>query len=99
MIKTNSKEEIRMAKILFGEEVEDELDKLDLSPKTRNCLVKAGITMVVELFELNEKALSTIPNMTKSMAKEVADKVGKYLKEKVHEVFNNASITYEDDLN
>ena len=92
------KEEIRMADLLFGQEVEDELDKLSLSKKTKNCLIKAGITTLIEVFELNEKRLSAIPHMTKTMSKEITDKVTEYLANNVHKMFNRKSHIYDDDF-
>ena len=91
-------DEMRMAKILFGEDPGDELDKLNLTKKTHNCLVRAGITTLIEVFELNEKRLSAIPHMNKTMAEEVVKKVSEFLSKNVHEIFANSKATFDDDF-
>ena len=94
----SNKEEYRMADLLFGQQVEDDLDQLKLSAKTRACLVRAGITTLIEVLELNDKQLSLIPHMTKTMVKEVKAKIADYLKTTVHDVFSNSSIEWDDDF-
>ena len=94
----SNKEEYRMADLLFGQQVEDDLDQLNLSAKTRACLVRAGITTLIEVFELNDKQLSLIPHMTKTMVKEVKAKIADYLKATAHDVFSTSPIELDDDF-
>lgn len=91
----SNKEEYRMADLLFGQQVEDDLDQLKLSAKTRACLVRAGITTLTEVFELNDKQLSLIPHMTKTMVKEIKTKVSEYFSKTAHDIYGPSSI--EDD--
>ena len=94
----SNKEEYRMADLLFGQHVEDDLDQLNLSAKTRTCLVRAGITTLIEVLELNDKQLSLIPHMTKTMVKEVKAKIADYLKATVHDTFSSSPIEWDDDF-
>ncbi len=86
----SNKEEYRMADLLFGQQVEDELNQLNLSMKTHACLTRAGIATLAEVFELDKKQLSLIPNMNKRMVKEVEDKIAAYLNKTVRQAFHSS---------
>ena len=71
----SNKEEFRMADLLFGQPVEEDLSFLKLSARTHNCLIKSGYTSVFDVCQLNEEQLMSIPNMTKNMVKEIMVKI------------------------
>lgn len=73
-------DEMKFADMLFGGEPADELGELRLSPKTHKFLLKAGITTIDELLDLEVDRFESIPNISKPMIREIINKINRYMR-------------------
>ena len=73
-------DEMKFADMLFGGEPADELGELRLSPKTHKFLLKAGITTIDELLDLEVDEFKSIPNISKPMIREIVNKINRYMR-------------------